>query len=179
MGLIELDLEGVEPDMIRVAKRVSDHQRAYHRKLIGISLTEDIRVGPAMIAFRERNIRLITSLGEDTVDQVRGILADAESTGLRVEDLAEQIRERFDVARSRAELIARDQTLKLHGQVTKIRQENAGIVSYTWSTSRDGRVRESHEALEGEEFSWNSPPEPGHPGDDYQCRCVAIPVLPS
>ena len=107
----------------------------------------------------------------------RQILDDVENIGLRVEDLAELIGERVDVSLSRATLIARDQTLKLNGALNALRQTEAGVESYTWSTSRDERVRESHAELEGETFSWDDAPEPGHPGEDIQCRCVAIPVI--
>jgi SPP1 gp7 family putative phage head morphogenesis protein len=74
-------------------------------------------------------------------------------------------------------LIARDQTLKLNSAITKDRHIAAGISEYTWSTSLDDRVRPEHEALEGTKHSWDAPPEPGHPGEDFQCRCVAIPVI--
>lgn len=45
-------------------------------------------------------------------------------------------------------------------------------------------MRADHRRLNGKIFSWNAPPivdmrtgRRGHPGDDYQCRCVAIPVF--
>ena len=81
------------------------------------------------------------------------------------------------MSESRAELIARDQTLKLNGAITKARQTSAGVNSYTWNTSHDDRVRESHAALDGQIISWDAPPEAGHPGEDFQCRCVPIPVI--
>ena len=76
--------------------------------------------------------------------------------------------------------LARDQTTKAVGGLTQIRQTELGISRYTWSTSRDDAVRETHSANEGWEFDWSSPPLlTGHPGDDIQCRCVAIPVIPA
>ena len=38
-------------------------------------------------------------------------------------------------------------------------------------------LKQKHAALEGQTFSWVAPPEVGHPGEDFQCRCVALPVL--
>ena len=46
---------------------------------------------------------------------------------------------------------------------------------YIWVTSGDSRVRESHVANEGQVFAWSNPPPTGHPGDDYGCRCKAVP----
>jgi SPP1 gp7 family putative phage head morphogenesis protein len=65
-----------------------------------------------------------------------------------------------------------------------VRQTQAGISEYEWSTSGDERVRSSHDELDGTRQSWDDPPvtnddgDTNHPGEDYQCRCVAIPVLP-
>lgn len=42
-------------------------------------------------------------------------------------------------------------------------------------TARDNRVREEHEALEGESFAWSDPPSEGHPGEPVNCRCYADP----
>ena len=117
------------------------------------------------------------------LEDVSRTIEEAHRQGLRVEVLAGDLQDRFGVADSRAELIARDQVLKLNGQITHQRQQGAGITHYRWSTSRDERVRESHADLEGSVHSWDDPPEvaPGrweHPGGDYQCRCVAIPIIP-
>jgi len=49
---------------------------------------------------------------------------------------------------------------------------------YVWRTRRDGKVRSSHAEREGQVFSWDDPPEGGHPGADYGCRCTAEPYLP-
>lgn len=47
-----------------------------------------------------------------------------------------------------------------------------------WQTRRDGKVRSSHAEREGQVFSWDDPPEGGHHGKDYECRCTAEPYLP-
>lgn len=49
---------------------------------------------------------------------------------------------------------------------------------YIWRTRRDGKVRLSHAEREGQVFAWDDPPEGGHPGEDYGCRCTAEPYLP-
>ena len=121
---------------------------------------------------------------ERRLEEMRETLTKAEAGAWRVEDLRKQIQADFDVTKSKADLLARDQVLKLNGQLTQLRQQNAGISEYDWSTSGDERVREIHGDLDGTRQSWDSPPivsEDGrreHPGGDYQCRCVAIPVIP-
>ncbi len=44
---------------------------------------------------------------------------------------------------------------------------------YIWRTVGDGRVRSSHAERNGKVFSWEDPPEDGHPGEAYNCRCWA------
>ncbi|MFP4097878.1 MAG: phage minor head protein [Alphaproteobacteria bacterium] len=44
---------------------------------------------------------------------------------------------------------------------------------YIWRTVKDSDVRPAHAAREGKIFSWTNPPEGGHPGEDYNCRCWA------
>jgi SPP1 gp7 family putative phage head morphogenesis protein len=135
-------------------------------------------------AFIERNVALIDEARVRR--EVAAIIEAPIREGVRVEEIRAQIQERLNVTRSRAELIARDQTLKVYGQIQEARQTDAGIEEYDWSTSDDERVRESHAALDGTRQRWDSPPvvdertgRREHPGGDFQCRCAAIPVLPT
>lgn len=49
---------------------------------------------------------------------------------------------------------------------------------YIWRTRGDERVRSSHAANNGKIFAWDTPPDTGHPGEDYGCRCWAEPHKP-
>lgn len=135
------------------------------------------RVQAEMAKSRDEAIRLIENAKRVYAQQVRELFDNPENLGLRVEELRDLLLERADVSNSRAELIARDQTLKQNAAITRAGHEEAGINSYIWSTSLDERVREEHAELEGQVFDYNNPPEPGNPGEDFQCRCVAIPYL--
>ncbi len=135
-------------------------------------------------AFRRENLKLIRTLARSEVASLRDLLVDAERRGARVETVRREIQDRLGVARRHADLLARDQTLKLSGQVTKARQTQSGIRRYKWSTSRDERVRPRHAELDGQIFEWSgdgpitdAKGNRHHPGGDFQCRCVAIPVL--
>ena len=43
---------------------------------------------------------------------------------------------------------------------------------YIWRCVGDGKVRSSHADRDGQIFSWNEAPEGGHPGEEYNCRCI-------
>jgi SPP1 gp7 family putative phage head morphogenesis protein len=174
----------------KMAATVDKGNAAGVRAVIGIPRVT-VATQPLVDTFRDKNIALMQKAGADYVDKVREILENPENEGLRVEELADQFRaaaeamgEKGDAFASRAELIARDQTLKLNAQLTETRMTANGITRYTWSTSGDERVRPTHEEQEGKEFSWDDPPAVGsngercNPGEDIQCRCVPLPVLP-
>jgi SPP1 gp7 family putative phage head morphogenesis protein len=147
-------------------------------RVLNINLRkENPQIQGAIDQWRDLNVSLIKNGTSDFYNDISRVVEDAHMRGLRVEVLARTIQDRYGVSDSRAALIARDQTLKLNGQITRARQQQAGITHYRWITSKDERVREEHQELEGTIHSWNAPPEPGHPGDDYQCRCTASPVV--
>jgi len=123
--------------------------------------------------------RLITKMSEDQITDTMNIARRGIRAGDRPGLIAEKIRAKTGIAERKARLIARDQTNKLHGQMTKMRHEALGIESYIWRTSRDERVRPSHMIKEGVEFRWDDPPyDTGHPGEQIQCRCTSEPVIP-
>lgn len=169
----------------KMASAVSSKNSAALAPILGVDATRGVGGSAVASAIKKglaANLDLVDRAGEGYAAEVDAIVLDAPF-GLRVEDLAEEIERRAEVSASRAELIARDQTLKLNGQITQARQEAGGISRYVWSTSGDERVREAHAELDGQVFDWSDPPEVSddgrreHPGGDYQCRCVAVPVV--
>lgn len=168
--------EKVGPIFDRHARLLAEANRRAMR-VIGLPQAHDVGMAAEVAQKRDENVQLVVKAGRAYADDVADVINDPANTGLRVEDLKSQLLERGNVSDSRAELIARDQTLKLNGAITQIRQQNAGVDRYVWSTSLDERVRPTHAALEGKTFAWSSPPDVGHPGQDYQCRCVAVPAI--
>lgn len=163
----------------RMAARLSAaNKAALIEQGVAIDLRKDKHLALKMAAARDANIQLVEKARREYAESVREIFDDPDVYGKTPKELTELLMERGDVWKSRASLIARDQTLKLNSAITKERHQNAGITEYIWSTSQDSRVRPEHADLEGTQHSWDVPPEPGHPGEDFQCRCCAIPIFP-
>ncbi len=178
-----LDPAKIAPKIEIFAKRVSTKNGEELRRVIGIS-TVEIRDRTSIVLFQDRNIALIKSLAGKQITEIRTLLERAEIGAWRVEELRSKIQDQFKVAKSKADLLARDQVLKFNGELTKTRQTAAGIRQYIWTTSNDERVRPDHAVLDGTTQSWSDPPivdesegRTGHPGEDYQCRCTPYPVL--
>lgn len=124
------------------------------------------------------NVSLIQSLPEEYYKKITTLVNDMTSRRRPAASIISELRKIGIQTQKRARLIARDQTQKLNSIITQSRQEALGIEEYEWQTSRDERVRESHRRNNGRIFRWDTPPdETGHPGEDIQCRCVALPII--
>ena len=51
------------------------------------------------------------------------------------------------------------------------------VERYTWRSRDDFRVRAAHAEYDDRIFSWSDPPESGHPGQGWNCRCTAEPII--
>lgn len=167
----------ISPLVFRLGTSIENKAKKVKLGLLGITEGQ-LKMSAEIQAARDANILLVQKAQTAYAESIRAIFDEPANFGLRVEELQQMLVERGEVSESRAELIARDQTLKLNGAITESRQKSAGVTQYVWSTSQDERVRPSHKVLEGTLQDWNVPPPPGHPGKDFQCRCVAIPYIP-
>jgi SPP1 gp7 family putative phage head morphogenesis protein len=178
-------------DMLSLGPRIDRFNKEEWTKLIrsqyGVDPTKEDpkRFDQLLSVWAKNNALLIQDIPRKTMNQIKDATIETLRLGRSVDDMTSEIydimSERTDVTDSRAKLIARDQVAKLNGNLTQQRQRDIGVDSYTWRTVGDERVRETHEEVDGQVFSWDSPPsetDDNHPGEDYQCRCWAEPVLP-
>jgi len=180
----------------RIAQAGGDIHRAQLKTVLGVDpISAEPWLETEVNAFVKENSSLITTLTNEQIDKIEQLVFREGRRRASVREIHLKIRDVFKTSEARAALIARDQVSKFNGKLTEIRQRNAGIVKYKWQTSQDGRVRtlsnshgySDHGGLNGKEFSWNKPPvtvfkgkragERNHPGEDINCRCVALPVL--
>lgn len=164
---------------------ISEWQRMVH-KTLGVDLSEDYYSGEFFDQLLERwvsdNVDLITTVPKNMLGEMRQIMIDGYKNGALPKDLAEKIQDAYGMSKAHAQFIARDQMAKLSAQITEKEHRDAGVTRYKWSDSGDERVRESHRRLNGHVFSYDNPPETDggrhcNPGQDFNCRCVAIPVF--
>lgn len=197
-GILRVRLERIaKRGALDIVDRFGNRIAAWNLDDLAEVLKIDLDAEPAPVRrllerWRAENVDLIESIATRMHGDVRDVVREATRKGTRVETVSAQIRERFGVSQSRANLIARDQVLKANADLTRVRCAEAGVKRYRWSTSHDERVRGTpggkwpkglHYALDGREFTFDNPPivnpngDRGMPGRDYSCRCVAIPIL--
>lgn len=104
--------------------------------------------------------------------------------GGRAQGLVKVIQDNYGVGARKAKFLARQETALLMSKFQETRYKDIGIQKYRWSDSHDRKVRHDHHELNGKVFRFDSPPVSNrktgarnNPGQDYNCRCVAIPLV--
>lgn len=155
----------------------------------GINALKEKRTQDFLKLNIQDNVSLITSIPEKYFTEIEQGVIRQINEGARYTQIEKFINDRYDVTRSRARLIARDQTAKVNGQLTARRQNNVGIEYFRWVTVHDERVRDTHRHLQDREteygigvYKWSDPPKGQKdrkiiPGYEFQCRCMAEPLF--
>jgi SPP1 gp7 family putative phage head morphogenesis protein len=131
------------------------------------------------------NMKLwIKKFSQQSILDLRKIVDQNAMQGYRFDKLIGQIKGRYGVTTRKAKFLARQETALFMSKYRQERFSEAGVQKYTWSTSHDSRVRHDHLELNGITFAYSSPPvvdrntgKRANPGQDYNCRCVDIPIL--
>ena len=131
------------------------------------------------------NMKLnIQTFSDKMVQDLRGVVQENAEQGCRFDRLIQGIQGKYDVSQSKAKFLARQETSLFMSKFTQKRYEEAGVQKYRWSTSHDARVRDDHDHLDKKVFFFSEPPitdrstgARNNPGCDFNCRCVAIPIL--
>ena len=157
-------------------------------KTLGLELTDDYYLGEfykrSLKEWTDLNVDLIKSIPKNSLGEMEDIVLNGFKKGETIKSIMQDIQHTYGVSRNKAKFLARDQMAKLNSNIAQMQQTDAGVNEYIWSSSGDGRVRDRHKELDGKKFKWSEPPivdkktgRRAHPGEDYQCRCVALPVF--
>jgi SPP1 gp7 family putative phage head morphogenesis protein len=134
---------------------------------------------PQVDRWRDASAALVVRLPVQQVKVMQTALVRAHEEGLTMDGITDALRATLDTTDAHCRLLARDQTMKLFADVRQANHRAVGLDSYLWSSSHDERVRESHRELDGQHFRYDVATPIGlHPGQDYQCRCNDIPLIP-
>ena len=129
----------------------------------------------------EQNVGLIQTATTAHLNRLTRLIEDDRILSLSNDEATVRIQRALKVSESRARFWARDQALKFNAGVTRQRAKGVGLDRYEWVTT--GVARPDHADLEGQIFSFDSPPvtnangDRNNPGEDYNCRCVALLVV--
>lgn len=155
------------------------------QRLTALGPRTDAREAQAVTAARKADVALIKGTTAKQRTELTKLFKGAQQIGQRHETLVSDVQAVLNIGKTRAKLIARDQTVKHNAAANQAQAQSAGITEYTWRTVHDGSVRPMHKALDGLVFRYDNPPitnddgERNNPGEDYNCRCQAEPRPPA
>ena len=159
------------------------HRRKFirsFRSALGVNVADIIDEGIAewLTNYRRANIALIKTIPERAHDGLFNAMSKQfAQRPFDQKELMELLNTQYQSSGYNLRRLTRDQTNKAIGQLTEVRQKNAGVRKYIWRTSGDERVREAHNSLGGTMQRWDRAPSTGHPGIAIQCRCSAEAVI--
>lgn len=126
----------------------------------------------------------IKGFAKERIPALRRMVEESAVEGFRASGLTSMIQAEIGIGRRRAAFIARQETSLFVSKYKEQKYRGMGCVRYRWLTSNDERVRKDHQALNNKIFSYDDPPivnrstgNRANPGEDFNCRCVASPVL--
>ncbi len=179
-----------------IYKTESEFQRSVANLVLAPKLTPEAR---KRIADEwEFNLKLyIKDFEKEEIERLRREMKKSVFTGNRYESAVTAIQKSYEVSANKAKFLARQETSLLMTKLKETRYQDAGVDMYRWGIvtgSKDHPVRPTHKALDGKYFRWDDPREvdkhgifkpngarkPGNnlnPGQDYNCRCFARPIV--
>lgn len=156
---------------------------------VDVFLNDSALLDTVKAEWKAQQGRLVDSIVNTYIEKLQIIVSNAVQRGTAMSEVEEEIKVLLNTTDKRAKFIARNEVGNLNGIITMRRQVDCGISVYQWSSSHDERVRPSHAEMDGKYFYWNSdkvgeingikvyPAPKYHPCMDYNCRCVALPVI--
>lgn len=152
--------------------------------------TSNTYMGMIIDKIVQDNANLIKTIPSLTVRRdLTKMIQELQMKGMRPEEITDRIAGKCPgLLAYQIRRIARTESSKAASALTNARCDVMGIHWYEWSTCEDERVRDSHAHMNGILCRWSDPPAPEqlagqastghyHPGNIYNCRCIALPVI--
>lgn len=134
-----------------------------------------------------KNLQLyITDFAEKETEELRKNIQERVVKGQRYEHIVAEIQKSYGVTQRKAKFLARQETSLMTTKLKQIRYESVGADWYVWRCvvgSPNHPVRPMHKKNDGKRFRWdtgaviNEKGERKNPGQDYGCRCYAVPIV--
>ncbi len=166
---------------------VSRMNTDFEKTLRGIAIPPKLTQEAANILSADWGYNLdlyIREWADSNIIKLRQDIQDNVFQGRRSKDMVDYISNNYKVSRRKAKFLARQETSLLLSKFKENRYKDSGITKYRWSTTGDKKVRDRHDDLDNKVFTWDNPPvvdlksgRKAHPGEDFNCRCVAVPII--
>ena len=186
-------LQALSEGLIRGQARLGISQSERIRELFGTSQSQRVReLAPDVVEEMIRRSKFVNVV-RTTEDQIAKAIAQVES-GLdnqtMIERITAQVRQTFEgIQANRIPTIVATTVNSAFEAGQKEAFRMSGVNQKQWLSQRDGKVRESHDLVDGQQVAINQafdvmgvaldfPGDPaGPPEEIINCRCTMIPVV--
>lgn len=141
--------------------------------------------------YSENLKRYVRDFTREQVEELRKRVEQHVFKGGRADELSKIVQQAYGVGKRKARFLARQETNLMTSKLKEARYASAGVDEYLWQSvtgTPDHPVRPMHKQLNdrsrrGEVFRFSDPPitsptgARNNPGEDFNCRCVARPVV--
>lgn len=169
----------------------SQHTEEMMSREMRRTVTDALGVNPTMTTGQKALMRTeykmnldrsIKNFAAEKTEKLREIVQDFVTGGKTRAELIQAIKGQKKMSGERAKFIARQETALFTTKLKQAQYQSVGLDEYIWHTMGDGRVRDSHRALNRTKQRWSNPPLTDkdrhvHPGEDFNCRCQAAPIV--
>lgn len=189
---VDLIVINVPEESKKLQKKTSPILKAIYQKLgkqavedVGASISFNVSSTAAAEFLSDHVAKFTFDVNKTTRDRVTKILVEKFETGSTQAEITSAIQAEFEFAeRYRAARIARTESGIAGNSGFHDGMIQAGVERKRWISSRDAKVRHSHEVADGQEVGINDPFDVGgslldHPGDPngpadeiINCRCA-------
>ncbi len=150
----------------------------------GKAPTKDFNPASALIRawIAKHAAESVTSILATNLDDVNAIILAGTTDNLTVSQIARSLRQFYDDRSPfKAMRVARTEVAQAAGYAQHESAKEAGWTKHSWLSSRDDRVRDSHQEIDGEEQPIDDPysngllfpgDPSGDPAESIMCRCV-------
>ena len=153
----------------------------FGRELLGEQVSEQL-VRQRVNALAREKAMLIVRINTTIKEQIARQLSEAIGEGETIGQMANRVRDVYNMAHARAVMIARTEMTGALNGGHFLYAEIAGAKNKKWLTARDELVRDSHAAIEGQVVPMEQafgnglmyPGAPGPPEEVINCRCSWI-----
>lgn len=167
---------------VKNVNRANRHNLEQQARVKGINLVAAETWVDDFINQKVRNnVGYIKNIEDEAYERIEKVVREGIERGSSAKVIRKSILEQVEITEGRAKFLAVDQAGSILGQMTAERHQRLGIEKFTWDTSGDERVRDEHRKLDRQVYSYEEPPIVNGrqvlPGEDYRCRCVAVPIF--
>lgn len=126
----------------------------------------------------------IKDFAQERIPEMRQKIQELVLKGYRTDKVQELLEKEYGIMSRKAKFLAQNETTIMLAEYKKVTYQEMGFDKFIWRTITDGRERELHKQLNGTVWNYDNPPvidertgQKGLPGQTYNCRCEAVPVM--